>query len=178
MSIQGNPVRNSFGKKPPWFYCNSSMKILVIHTATFLERKPGNVMCTVVRRWLRWSCGRASGFQSKGPGLETTCCRFKTWAISFTPLCPCLSEDTLKAFGPFCLVSMPGEVKDPTQGNKKTIVVDSVSLITLVISNSKLTILPHGLGMISCKGFGVISCKSLVVISCKALGVISCIGNI
>ena len=28
----------------------------------------------------------------------------------------CLSEDTLKAGGPFYLVSMLGEVKDPTQG--------------------------------------------------------------
>ena len=28
----------------------------------------------------------------------------------------CLSDETLKAVGPFCLVSMPGEVKDPTQG--------------------------------------------------------------
>ena len=27
-----------------------------------------------------------------------------------------LSDETLKAVGPFCLVSMPGEVKDPTQG--------------------------------------------------------------
>ena len=27
----------------------------------------------------------------------------------------CLSEETLKAVGPFYLVSMPGEVKDPTQ---------------------------------------------------------------
>ena len=31
-------------------------------------------------------------------------------------ICLCLSEETLKAGGPFCLVSMPGEVKDPTQG--------------------------------------------------------------
>ena len=29
--------------------------------------------------------------------------------------CPCLSEETLKAVGPFYLVSMPGEVKDPPQ---------------------------------------------------------------
>ena len=29
-------------------------------------------------------------------------------------LCQCLSEETLKAVGPFYLVSMPGEVKDPT----------------------------------------------------------------
>ena len=39
---------------------------------------------------------------------------WKTLAISFTPLCQCLSEETLKAVGPFYLVSMPGEVKDPT----------------------------------------------------------------
>ena len=32
------------------------------------------------------------------------------------PLCLCLSEETLKAVGPFYLMSMPGEVKDPTQG--------------------------------------------------------------
>ena len=30
-------------------------------------------------------------------------------------ICLCLSERTLKAGGPFYLVSMPGEVKDPTQ---------------------------------------------------------------
>ena len=28
----------------------------------------------------------------------------------------CLSDETQKAVGPFYLVSMPGEVKDPTQG--------------------------------------------------------------
>ena len=27
-----------------------------------------------------------------------------------------ISDETLKAVGPFYLVSMPGEVKDPTQG--------------------------------------------------------------
>ena len=30
--------------------------------------------------------------------------------------CESLSEETLKAVGPFYLVSMPGEVKYPTQG--------------------------------------------------------------
>ena len=30
-------------------------------------------------------------------------------------LCQCLSDETLKAVGPFYLVSMPGEVKDPTR---------------------------------------------------------------
>ena len=28
----------------------------------------------------------------------------------------CLSDETVKAVGPFYLVSIPGEVKDPTQG--------------------------------------------------------------
>ena len=31
-------------------------------------------------------------------------------------ICLCLLEETLKAGGPFYLVSMSGEVKDPTQG--------------------------------------------------------------
>ena len=31
-------------------------------------------------------------------------------------ICLCLSEERLKAGGPVYLVSMPGEVKDPTQG--------------------------------------------------------------
>ena len=31
-------------------------------------------------------------------------------------ICLCLSEETLKAGGPFFLVFMLGEVKDPTQG--------------------------------------------------------------
>ena len=30
--------------------------------------------------------------------------------------CLCLSEESLKAGGPFYLVSIPGEGKDPTQG--------------------------------------------------------------
>ena len=42
--------------------------------------------------------------------------RFGTLAIPFTPFCQCISEDTVKAVGPFYLVSTPGpgEVKDPT----------------------------------------------------------------
>ena len=40
--------------------------------------------------------------------------RFGTLAIPFTPPCPCLSDETVKAVGPFYLVPMPGEVKDPT----------------------------------------------------------------
>ena len=81
-------------------------------------------LCGSVAQWLcgsvaQWLCGRVSDFQSKGPGFESTCCHFETLAISFAPLCPCLSKETLKAFNPFYLMSMPGKVKDPTQGNGK-----------------------------------------------------------
>ena len=41
----------------------------------------------------------------RGPGFETTCCRFE---ICFVHL---LSEETLKTVGPFYLGSMPREVK-------------------------------------------------------------------
>ena len=42
---------------------------------------------------------------------------WKHWQFPLgTPLCQCLSEETLKAVGPFYVVSMPGEVKDPTRG--------------------------------------------------------------
>ena len=40
--------------------------------------------------------------------------RFGALTIPFTPPCQCLSDETLKAVGPFYLVSKPGEVKDPT----------------------------------------------------------------
>ena len=43
-------------------------------------------------------------------------------------ICLCLSEETLKAIGPFYLVSMPGEVKYPTQGVNVYPVVDSLIL--------------------------------------------------
>ena len=38
----------------------------------------------------------------------------KTWLSTLVSLC--LPDETLTAVGPFYLVSMPGEVKDPTQG--------------------------------------------------------------
>ena len=42
----------------------------------------------------------------------------ETWATSFTPLCLSFGRAT-KTIGPFCLVSMPGEVEDPTGEWKK-----------------------------------------------------------
>ena len=60
-------------------------------------------------------------------GVRNLLRRFEAWAISFTPLCLCLSEETVKAVGPSYLVSMPGEVKYPTQGNGKKHVMDSIA---------------------------------------------------
>ena len=63
-----------------------------------------------------WPCGLESwtddrsGFESCRGNLF----RFGTLAIPFDPLRQCLSEETLKAVGPFYLVYMPGEVKDST----------------------------------------------------------------
>ena len=68
----------------------------------------------------RWSCGGASSgrgdlgskppvverrtFQLKGPEFKTICCRFKTWAISFTHFVRVFRK-RLKAVGPFNLGS-------------------------------------------------------------------------
>ena len=52
---------------------------------------------------------------------------FGTLAIPLTLLCQCLSDETLKAVGPFYLVSMPGEVKDPTSPHWNVSLVDSTS---------------------------------------------------
>ena len=43
-------------------------------------------------------------------------------------ICLCLSEETLKAGGPFYLVSIPGEVKDPTKGLNVQPIVNSLIL--------------------------------------------------
>ena len=64
-------------------------------------------------------CGRAPDFLVKGTGVQNHLHRFEAWATLFIPLCLCLSEETVKAVGHFYLVSMPGEVKDPTQRNGK-----------------------------------------------------------
>ena len=54
-------------------------------------------------------------YQGDGRSITPTAVS-KLHSISFTSHCLCLSEETLKADGHFYLVSMPGELKDPTQG--------------------------------------------------------------
>ena len=65
----------------------------------------------------RWSRGRAPDSQSKGTVIPTTAVS-KLRQFRLPHICLCLSEETLKAGGPFYLVSISREVKvkDPTQG--------------------------------------------------------------
>ena len=51
---------------------------------------------------------RALDWRPGGPGFESHCGDFdlELLAILFTPLCQCLSEETLKSVGPFYLVSI------------------------------------------------------------------------
>ena len=62
--------------------------------------------------WVRASTGDRT-IDGSTPTAATL--RFGTLVIPLTLLCQCLLDETLKkAFGPFYLVSMPGEVKYPT----------------------------------------------------------------
>ena len=58
----------------------------------------------------RWTVNRGDG-DSIPPAAVSKLRQFRSPHI-----CLCLSEETLKAGGPFYLVSMPEEVKYPTQG--------------------------------------------------------------
>ena len=75
-----------------------------------------------------YSVGLATGRAGVRIPLRKTF-RFGTLAIPFTPLCQCLLEETLKAVGPFYLVSMPGELsKRPHQFALECVtVVDSIA---------------------------------------------------
>ena len=67
-----------------------------------------------LERWFGLATGRFPAGLNRPVRIPVRKLCFGTLAIPFTPLCQCLSEETLKAVGPFYLVSMPGEVKDPT----------------------------------------------------------------
>ena len=62
--------------------------------------------------WDRASTGDRRVDGSSPTSVKTF--RLGTLAIPFTPLCQCISNETVNTVGPFYLVSMPGEVKDPT----------------------------------------------------------------
>ena len=54
--------------------------------------------------WVRESTGDRTVHGSSPTSLKSVL--FGTLAIPFTPLCQCLSDETVKAVGPFYLVSM------------------------------------------------------------------------
>ena len=51
-----------------------------------------------------------------GPGFESRCGNFASelWQFHLPRFASVFSDETLKAVDPFYLVSMPGEIKDPT----------------------------------------------------------------
>ena len=68
---------------------------------------------------VRWLSGWSAGLAIDGASVRILLAPcFRTLALPFTPLCQCLSEETLKAIGRFYLVSMAEEVKYPTQRGK------------------------------------------------------------
>ena len=92
--------------------------IALVMMISYYVRWPSGLEC-----WLELATGRSR------PGSNPTSAN-RTLAIPFTQLCQCLSEEKQKAVGPFYLVSMPGEVKDPTSPHWNTLVtvVDSTTL--------------------------------------------------
>ena len=65
----------------------------------------------------RYYCTRLSrGQPGFDPGSSRELLGVKTWLSTLEIVNLCLSDETVKAVGPFYLVSMPGEVKDPTHG--------------------------------------------------------------
>ena len=71
----------------------------------------------IAERWVaQWLEHTVTGLATKGSWVQILAEPLRNFvAIPFTQLCRCLSEETLKAVGPFYLVSqsMPGEVKYP-----------------------------------------------------------------
>ena len=62
--------------------------------------------------------------------------RCKNLALYIRDCVSCLSDETLKAVGPFYLVSMPGEVKDPTSLHWKCVTCRGLPHSSLEKDNS------------------------------------------
>ena len=63
-----------------------------------------------------WSRGRTPDCQSRDGDSFSPTADSKLTQFRSPHICLGLSDETLKAGGPFYLVSMPGGVKDPTRG--------------------------------------------------------------
>ena len=108
---------------------------------------------------------RACDWQSSGRGFESCWGRLETLAISFTPLCQCLSEETLKAVGHFYLVSMPGEVKYPISLHWKC-VLSWTPLPTLPPPTCNK---PHTLTLEGCRNRDSVSVSQWVIFTLAGL---------
>ena len=82
------------------------LQLLCIKTAMLLVTHMGSGGRVVKRR----TVSRGDG----GSIPPTAVSKFRQFRLLH--ICLCLSEETLKAGGPFYMVSMPGKEKDPTQG--------------------------------------------------------------
>ena len=76
------------------------------------------LLLTLLLLWRRGGVGSKSDARPEGRQFEfrpIRDVRLCSWAKHFTTNCRVFSDRTLKIVGPFYLVSMPGEVKDPTR---------------------------------------------------------------
>ena len=105
-------------------YCKSTITLLpittVIITITYYFYPRPSIQCTCVQCITELGSGgraverRTVNRGDSGSIPPTAVSKLRQFRSPH--ICLCLSEETLKAGGPFYLVSMPGEVKDLTQG--------------------------------------------------------------
>ena len=75
--------------------------------------------------------------------IQACCIRCKNLALNIRDSSMCLSDETPKAVGPFYLVSMPGEVKYPTQGVNVYPIVGSCLMKANSLNHSSVS---HSMG--------------------------------
>ena len=84
----------------------------VIHVCVSTHIHGGQSRCVCIQySWERWTVNRGDS----GPIPSTAVLKLSLRQFHSPHICLCLSEETLKACGPFYLVSMPGEVKSYTK---------------------------------------------------------------
>ena len=88
-------------------FCHSSLLHSAGYRSVRVERRRGPVVGHSL-----WT--RPARVQSPWEAIIFWCKNLALYIRDCESLC--LSDETVKAVGPFYLVSMPGEVKDPTQG--------------------------------------------------------------
>ena len=88
---------------------------LLSHCHRYMLEKKKTAAKHNIKRGELWSRGRAPD-SIEGTVVQSHLPPFRNLGNFVYFIFACLSEETLNAGGPFYLLSMPGEVKDPTQG--------------------------------------------------------------